>query len=282
MFWNLFLVEQSKLFRRRFFRLEVAILALLTVIVHAGLIVFLHRPEAAASGAVQFQGSIPDTPHQLLIMVTGLFTGGANLMGLLIISFVAAFVAQEYTWRTVHLWLSRGVSRRRYLLAKASTVLLALLILLITPLVVSIPFVFYTVPQAGGVLSMAPGDLQIVATTIARALFVLLPYAALALFLSVATRSPLAAGGTAMGISVIAEPLLNLAGALNTQVRAVLAFLPRNLAQIVMNASAPQLAQQGSAEGALLSPATATVTIGAWVVVFLALTFWQFRRQDIT
>lgn len=280
MFWNLIRAEHRKLFKRRLFWAEVGILALLTVVVNAGLITFMHMPESATSGNVQFQGTLPDTPAALLSMVTTMFAGGGNLLGLLIIPLVGALVAQEYTWRTVHLWLSRGVSRTHYLLAKLFTVLTALLVFIVTPLVLSIPFVFYTVPEAGGSVSMTPTEFQQLLMNALQGVYVLLPYVVLTLLLAVATQSTVAAIGTAIGVSVIGEPLLNMAGMFSAQMRAIVAYLPRNLAQVLMSANA-EMAQQAGMGAQRPSPTMAAGALAAWILVFLVGALWQFRRQDI-
>lgn len=157
----------------------------------------------------------------------------------------------------------------------------ALLIFIVIPLLVSIPFVFYTVPEAGGAVHMTPAEVQQVAMSALQGVYVLLPYAALTVCLAVITQSPLAAGGVAIGVSVVAEPLLNLAGMFSGQARAIVAYLPRNLAQTVMSASSFEAARQAGMGAQAVSPRLAAGAIAVWTLAFLALALSQFRRQNI-
>jgi ABC-type transport system involved in multi-copper enzyme maturation permease subunit len=262
MFWNVTLVEQSKLLRRRLLGIELAILALLI----------------GSMGGLIY-GVIPRLPGEeappLLwsAAVTTLLTVAGNPMfgGILAVVLVGAMTAQAYQWRTIHLWLSHGTPRRTLLGAKLLALLPALLLLPLVALLVAAPLTALLLPPVGGTLDIAAIGSGGLLWTIVAAGLGLLPYVALALLLAVLTRTPVAPIGVGIGF-IVAE---GIGSSLLTSMAIpildrLLAFLPAHLA--------------GGLHGAVpgLHPAAALAGVLAWSLLFLVPAFLIFERQDLT
>ena len=281
MFWNMLIIENQKLFKRAIIWVELAIIAIGMVAIN--LLFF---------AITRIQGDDPMVAalEETLIWPMGLtqsvgFAAGPSLGGILIVVLVGAMMAQEYTWRTLQLWLSRGVPRGLFLTTKFLAVLPATLLLVITPLLVggAVTAVFSQI-----ILGEIPfsavvwGDLF--ALTLATA-YTLLPYAGIAFFLAVATRSTMITVGGGLAYTLLLEgivvQLLTFAGGGWAEIgKYVPAGLAQGLLQIGTTANV-EVGGQMAPTIQYLEPAAAAVGITIYTIMLVALSIFIFRRQDL-
>src|SRR5690606_11908640 len=109
-FWNLFVNENTKNMKRQMLWIELGLLALLIVLIHSVLFAVLQMNLGgeAVSPAEQLEMQRSLTWPEGIISSLQLASGNV-IGGLLLIVLVGTVTAQEYNWRTMHLWLSRGV-----------------------------------------------------------------------------------------------------------------------------------------------------------------------------
>lgn len=288
MFWNLFANENTKNFRRSMFWVEVLILVILLVLVQGVLFAVAEfnvggeasDPQAKAelqTGLV-WPGALPGT--------LGLM-GGNALGGMLLIILVGAATAQEYNWRTMHLWVSRGVRRPLLLLAKFAGLLPPMLLLVSTALLAGAGISALFTLQLQGGLPFDQVDWAQAGLSILRSTYALLPYAGLSFLLAVATRSVVVAVGGGLAFSLLAESLLfQLLTLFGSGLSRLAGYLPSGLGQTLtsLNGAIVQTADltAGQAAAGTLSPAQAVVGIALWTLLFLGLSIAVFQRQDLS
>jgi ABC-type transport system involved in multi-copper enzyme maturation permease subunit len=195
MFWQVVTIEQTKLFKRAILWVELALLALGVIALHL-LLYFALR----VSGEAMADPAVAEQIKQTLVWPAGLenaanFAAGPNLGGLLLIVLVGAAVAQEYSWRTFQLWLSRGVPRPLLITGKFTALLLPIALFVLVPLVAGgVVTAFFSATILGAIPfgEVEWGSLLVGALKTA---YSLLPYAGLAFFLAVLSRSTIVAVG---------------------------------------------------------------------------------------
>ncbi len=280
-------VELRKLLKRMLLWVELGALALLVAFIHLVIWVVLSKgpsntlpPEALAELR---QGLY--WPEGLYSALS--FANGGELGGMFIAILVGAFVAQEYTWHTVHFWLSRGVARTQYVLAKSVAVLLALVLLVLTALVAGgVMTGVYTYIEKGPA-ALAHIALATLGLNVLRTTLTLLPYAAFTLLLAVISRSTTVAIGVSMAYSLLVENLVvEMLALVSTQAARLSRFLPTMLAKSVMHMVSPvgnvQVGLESQVGIPLLSPNIAAALLLLYAFVLWGLTLWFFLRQDVT
>jgi ABC-type transport system involved in multi-copper enzyme maturation permease subunit len=294
MFWNLLLVEQTKIFRRLVLWVEVTILALLVGLIYLMLFSVLQLP-MTPEAQTQFT---PEMLEQLKGMVTwplGLigalsFAAASGLGGLLTVVLVGALTAQEYSWRTLPLWLSQGISRPALLAAKFLALLLPILLLALASLAIAGPLTAYFTIVFRGQLDPSVVDLGQLALAILRTAYTLLPYAALTFLLAVATRSTVASIAAGVGYALVIELLLpSLFQLLGGWVAQIWQYLPGGLAAGLLQANAAAgrvtlsvgTSSSSTAAMARLDPWPAALGIALYTLVFVVAAVIVFRRQDL-
>lgn len=292
MFTSLLSVENTKLTRRAMLWIEVGLLALLTV----GMVLLMYAvysgPMQADPAAQQDQdiqamfAQYVTWPGALLQMLS--LAGSSGLGGLMLIVLVGAVAAQEYTWRTLHVLVSRGVPRTALLAAKFLVLLVPVALFVLVPLLAGAPLTaLFTVLIRGGI-DLAQIDFGQLALAGLRTMFTLLPYAALTFMLAVVTRSTVAAIGGGLAYALLLEGLvmqiLSLIGGVFGE---VWKYLPAGLSASVLTLN-HVTAESGitvngqSAAMQILDPNPAAVGIALYVLVFFGVALWAFRRQDLT
>jgi ABC-type transport system involved in multi-copper enzyme maturation permease subunit len=283
---NAFQMELTKIRRRTMTWVLVGVLALLLT----GIYVALY---AVLQSALPDPGASPDTIESLRAMLSwpqsfstllNLVSGNA-LGGLLLIVLAGAMTAQEFSWRTAHLWLSRGLPRSTFLLGKYAALVVVALLVVLTPLLVGTPLTAWFTHQLTGSLSLAGLNVAQLVLSILRTAYTHLPYIALTLLVAVLTRSTAAAIAVGLAYTLLVEniliQLLNLAGGVWADMAT---FAPGSLAQALMHANQHMLRVdlQGSAEIGLTSSGVAAAGITLYTVAFVGLALLAFRRQNLT
>lgn len=281
MFWNIISVENTKNFRRRLLWVEYAILAILVIAIYYFLFVSVQRVPDGVTITDEDLGKIP-----LLITWPGAlafslrFALGSNM---LLIIFVGAVTASEYSWRTYQLWLSRGVSRTTLLAAKFCSFTLPILgVVLVALLFGGLISAIFSV-QINGQVTTGQLELWQLGIDILRAGYALLPYVAMTFLIAIASRSAVVAIGavTAFGLlleNTLAQFIMLLPGRLGQLAKYLPASLAENL--LVFNWVDSSLLDEFRA--GVLTPTEAAVAIAIWTLFLFSLALWIFRRQDFT
>jgi len=271
MFWNIFLLEKDKLFNRAIFWIELTILTLIIVLVDVGLyLVSLGFSQQAASGLVKsFTWPVG--------LLTGVGIAGSHAIGgLLLVVLIGTVTAQEYSWRTVHMWLCHGVSRPTLLGAKLVAALLPTLIVLFSSLLVGGGVTAVLTYAIHGNLSLSATEVKQVANFLLITGYSLLPYVTLTFLLAVLTRSIGATIGICLAFIFLVEGivysvLLNIGGAIGQ----IGQYLPVGLTN--------SLLFQGSGPGPFtVSANIALLGIALYTLVFAGITFVVFQRQSFS
>jgi hypothetical protein len=173
---------------------------------------------------------------------------------------VGAALGQEYQWRTLPLWLSRGAARGPLLLARFLASLPALVLVAVVPLAVGLAFSFRDLDTA---LAASHLTLPTLVPVVLGMAFATLPYVALGLTLAVVRRTAVAPVGGVLLLALLIEPV---AGQL---VPKVADYLPSALAVHLLS---------GGGEGRL----AAALWLTLYTSVMVALAVAVFRRQDLT
>lgn len=272
MFTQVVLAEESKLLRRLLVWVELALLA--------GLVLFL----AWGLGAV----GTPDEQRQVLWPLAPLtmLELGMIFGPFFTVVLVGAAVAQDYCWRTVHLWLSHGVPRPTLLLGKLVALCLPLLLLMLVPLLVGAPVTALLTLQRTGAVDVGAMSFGGLTLGVVRGATTLLPYAAATLLLGVLTRNTIGplAGGIAL---VMGENLLGqVLTAAGPRGMTLLRLLPAGLATSIAHANAAAVGKPVdvglAAVELMLPPPLALVGILGYTLLFGGLALWFFQRQDLT
>ncbi len=263
MFLNVLRAQQAKTIRSGVFWVEASLLAAVTAL----LAVLTNTiSELSSDAPVTMAGQLGEMLEQ---------TGTSTMGHVLAIVLAGAIMAHEYNWRSLHLWLSRGVSRSTFLWAKFASLLLPIgLFFLITAAVAGPIAAVFTQAEHGTVGPLA-GEIAGLARTAFLGMYAVVPYAALALFLAVAGRSMLVAVGGGLGVTLLAEILLVQIGSMIGGWAAdMVAYLPNALAPAV-------LGMEIEGPYTPLEPSVAALLIAAYTMVFLVAATVLFRRQDL-
>lgn len=266
MFWNLAKAQQRKLLRQPLTWIEGGTLTLLVII-------FSALPHAVRGADPERDIALSLDLGNELLMATRT-AGSSSLGGLLLIIIVGASLAREYRWRSVHLWLSRGVSRRSFLCSKLLSFVGVMLLIPLLAAVAAIPGTAYFIHAQHGAVGLSAAGLLQALASIPVATYALLPYVALASLLAVWRRSPAAAIGGGLAFALVVEGLLvQLLASLGGVGLLAARYLPTSLGHSLM-----------SGEGGLVpavGPVAAAVVIFAYAGSLLFITNALFERQDL-
>jgi ABC-type transport system involved in multi-copper enzyme maturation permease subunit len=270
MFSNVFVSEQKVVLKRKLFWISIGALAALMVLIIVGAYV-TYQSNSADMELNETIGALlwPDAPVAIL--------GIAGQVGtLLVVILAGAMIAQAYSWRTLHLWLSHGTSRPVLLGAKFAALILPVVITVLVTLLVGGVVSGAITQQERGTLGLDQIDAAQLVLALFRTAYTLLPYAALAVLIAVVSRSAAGTIGAVVGYNLLIEGLMPIS---------VLKYLPGGLAtsvnglnQAIVNTAATN----AEAAAQLLAPAQAAAGLAVYTLAFLALAVWAFRRQDLT
>jgi ABC-type transport system involved in multi-copper enzyme maturation permease subunit len=286
MFGNLIQIEQTKLFKRIIFWVELAILCGLLLFIYGVLFAQHLTPDAPAEIASAIEAML--TWPGALISILSIVSGN-SLGGILVIVLAGVIVAQEYQWNTVALWLSRGAPRPLLLAARCAVLFLGAVLIVVVPLLFGGIITAVLTAVINGSLDLSVVNYGQLALGAIRALIAALPYFAFTIMMAVITRSVAGGIGTGIGFTFVLDGILaQILQALGAE--KVTAFFPGNLGASLMQLNAaianlPSSVQNGDAGQAssmLLDPTAALMVIGLYTVVFLGFAFYWFQRQDLS
>ena len=271
-------LEMAKLFGRPLFSVGLVVLAVVMALFY--LLFFLFRSNIPASGTRFLYW--PDS----LIYGLGYASGYASWTSYgtyLLIVLVGVGTAQEYSWRTLQLWLGHGIGRRTVLSAKFAVSLLPAVVIVVVCLVVvgAVSAVFSLADHGTVGVGKVHADALLVGAL--RTLYSMLPYAALTFFVAVVTRSTVLAVAGGIGfVAVLETALLQTLPHLGGTLDRVVQFLPGGLSSALNAQNAAIAGVAPITAGDQPSALVAAIGIGIYTVILCGLAVLVFERQDLT
>ncbi len=282
MFWKLVANENTKNFKRLMLWIEMALMAGIILSLHLLLLALLQlNMGGEAAGAEELKRSLT-WPNALLNALE--FAGGNVLGGLMLVIFAASVTAQEYSWRTFQLWLSRGVHRQGLLVAKFTSLIIAAVAIVLAALLAGMLISIVISLILDGGVALGEVDFTQLGLSLLRTAYTLLPYAALAFLLGITARSVVVAVGAGLAYSLLFEGLaIQLLALFGGNFARIGQLLPGGLAATLMslNQSALTFGTSVSAAEPLLTPLQAALGIALWTLLFVGMALWIFRKQDL-
>jgi ABC-type transport system involved in multi-copper enzyme maturation permease subunit len=280
MFLRLLSMEHIKVFRRYTLRIEIIILAALMVVTYTVNLMDNARAWSGPGTAFlsDFSKEAAIAPYIWPNALDTFMEGNLIFGPLLVIILVGAMTAQEYSWRTVNLWVGHGSPRLAFIAAKYLAFALPILCLVLTPLAAGGAVSGIATFLLEGVTGLTRLNFMHLASMSIGFTYSLLPYAAVTFFIAVLTRSNAATLGISLGYFLVLENLL--AGILPTfgsTYNEIATHLPGVLASSLGSGI---LGSQlfGSP---VTDNTTAAIGIGIYALVFFLLSALVFRRQDL-
>jgi ABC-type transport system involved in multi-copper enzyme maturation permease subunit len=280
MFWNMFRIEQTKLFKRKLLWVELALIVILVGASLIGIFIVMQTTNVPP----EVLGELRDVllwPQSLTSMM-GLVAGN-QFGGLVMIVLVGAVVAQEYTWKTMSLWLSNGVPRPVLLIAKFTAILVAALLVVLSAFMVSALLTLFSTIKINGALDLSQVDVLKVIQSIVHTICSMLPYISLTFLLAIRSRSSVVAIGGSVAFALVGEniivQLLNLLGGVAAKIAL---FFPKSLAQSLTSGGITVTVSTGMPAPSMLDPGVAFIGIAVQSIILFGLALWVFQRQDLT
>ena len=271
MFWNVLLLEKDKIFKRSLFWIELALLTLLIVIIDlARFFIFRSFPQQLA--AYMLKGST--WPDGLINAVQ--YADAHAVGGFLLIILIGTTTAQEYSWRTMHMWLCYGIPRPALMGAKFVIMLLPILLILLTSLIVSGGITGCISLILDGSLHTNQLDIKELLLTFLETAYVLLPYVALTYMIAVTSRSVVITISVSLAFVFLVESNVYIALTLiGGNLGRAAQYLPIGLAKALSS-------QNGGLNPSLTPPTiVAIVGIAIYTLLFGGITLWAFQRQSL-
>jgi ABC-type transport system involved in multi-copper enzyme maturation permease subunit len=267
------------MFKRRLF--WVGLIILVTLIALSNFLYYAYR--ANLSPANQQDLTWPAGLIASLDFASGPFSFSS--WGLIILMIIVGVVtAQEYSWRTMCLWLSRGVSRPLLL---STNFVIALIPVLLTVLACLLAggalTALFSLPLHGAVYADRVDYGELALGTL-RTAYIILPYVALSFMLAVVTRSTAAAVTGSLVFLLVIETVLNVAlPILGKPFAQIAQYLPANLATVIGNQNAA-IAKLPIPPGSALAPSQGVAAIGlaCYTLLFCGIALWAFQRQNLS
>ena len=226
-------------------------------------------------------GSMPPVswPHGLVTGVVELLSPGF-VGGIAAIVLASSLWSSEMRWRTLHLWLGRGVSRAQMLVAKAVILVLPLLLVGVAGTAAAGGTSAALTLVAEGRISLQQVDGPQLVLGILRSTLALMPVAALTLLVGVVVPSGAGSLGAVLGYLLLGEQLLGAVLGL-VGVGEVARYLPIAVAS-GLAAHGRSMVHDAAGPLLMMDAATALVACMAWTAILLGVAIWSLRRQDLT
>ena len=277
MMTNVLVAEYRKTFGRKVIWMLAGAVAAFTALYFV--LAYMTARQAQITG--MDVGSIPPVtwPHGWVTGVVELLSPGF-LGGIATIVLVSSLWSAETRWRTLHLWLGRGVSRTQMLVAKAMILVLPLLLVSVAGTVAAGgTSAALTLLAEGGISLQQVDGVQIV-LGILRATLALMPVGALTLLVGVVVRSGAGSLGAALGYLLLGEQLIG--GVLGlVGIGAASRYLPVATAN-GLAAYGRLMVRDAAVTPPMMDAATALVGCVAWTAILLGVALWSLHRQDLT
>ena len=284
MFWHLLSTENTKIFRRRLLWVVLALIAILVLVIeivlHAAIENGLSGTAMPAEDRLNALQMIT-WPGALVNVLT--LIGGNALGGLFFVILVSAVTSQEYNWRTLHLWLSRGVPRPMLRFAKFAALITPALLIVLTALVAGGVITAFFSFNINNSLYLDQVNFSQLVFSVLRTAYTLLPYGAVTYFLAVISRSTVVAisGGLAY-VLLLEDILIQVLGLLGEPLQRMIQYMPSTLANSLLALNQAAIGAGDSSTAGFGIPLIATLGIAAWILLFLGLSLWIFQRQNLS
>ncbi len=295
MFYHVFTAERMKIFKRALVWVSLGLLLALLVFDLGFSYSFSKSPIEQEEGELriprefQEQARI-DAARQSTWpwSLVGVFGQVYQIGWLVAFVVVGSVVAQEYTWRSIHLWVSQGISRRLLVAGKFAALILVLLLVVIVPLLVNGVLSAFFTDQMHGSIDFSTVNYANIALAILTSICSLLPYATFAYFLAVLSKSTFVpiGGGVAFFFleNVLASKQLPLTQylpcSLVNALSSIYASIPKVSLEPIFNADSSIMTNATSLE--LISPEWAALGLVLWTLSLLGATLFMFQQQDLT
>lgn len=277
MFWNLVAIELEKIVKRPLFLFLLGLfVGLLIFIFLGGLFAFELTGDPRTK--LFFRETLAGTAGGELALGLAMSLGGLSLLIL-----TAAIATSEYQWRTLHLYLSHGVSRTKLLQAKFVALTAIALSFVLVSLVLGLAFGLpLTIPMEGEIKIAEFGSLFLRST---RVFLAILPCIAIAFPIAILTRSIAITNTVTLLYIFIIEPVLSTAGRISGEPLSRLTlYLPFQLAQFLVRRSPDNIPEDSMEEfmQIFVDPNLAAFGLTIWLCILAIATWLLFRRQDLT
>jgi ABC-type transport system involved in multi-copper enzyme maturation permease subunit len=284
MFWHLLSTENTKIVRRRMLWVVLALIAIVVLVIEMVLFGAIENGLSGTAMPAEDRLNALQTitwPGALVNVLT--MIGGNAFGGLFFVILVGAVTSQEYSWRTLHLWLSRGVPRPTLRLANFAALITPALLIVLTALVAGGVITAIISLNINNTLHLDQMNFSQLFLSVLRTAYTLLPYGALTYFLAVISRSTVVAvsGGLAY-VLLLENILIQMLGLLGEPLRRLIQYLPSTLANCLLALNQAAIGVEGASTAGLGTPLIATMGIAAWSFLFLGLSLWIFQRQDLS
>lgn len=280
MLWRALQLEKDKVFGRPILWIELAILMGIIVFIDVGQYVITQLLPADNGGGSVLASSL-SWPAGLV--QSPQFAAPHALGGILLTIIVAVITAREYSWRTFHLWLSRGVPRLVLIEAKCIINVLLVVTMVVTSMLVSGILTAILTILLHGSLAIDAEHAKALVLNFLITDYALLPYVALAFVLTIISRSSILAIGVGLAFLLLVESILYttfmVAGGIYRQIAQ---YLPMGLETSLHVAAAGNPAPDASLQISYLPPAIASGAIALYVVILAGIAIWRFVRQNFT
>jgi ABC-type transport system involved in multi-copper enzyme maturation permease subunit len=276
--------ELFKLRKRALTGILLIIMAAVLIVMHLILFAVSRTIPADVSGGPGLR-SVLGLPAALPFALSILAALGSVLSVIL----MASSMGSEYTWRTMRTFLTVSESRASLLTAKLASVLILVIAGLVIGIVIGI--IMSLITSMIGRYTIDPSFvnfdyLRIQFFRFWRTVYIILPYVSIAFLLSILGRSTVPGIAAGIGLPFL-EPfavgLMTLAGG---WVAEIPKFLPAaNVATLQTMDAIPGGFSGGlgfNMGGDAVGPLHATLVLGAYSAVCIAVSFWLFRKRDVT
>lgn len=278
MFWNILRMESNKVFRRRLLWIGLVIVLAITV----SLFLVFFNVDHSASGARYWVW--PGGLTSALAFANG-YSPGYGYAAYLLAVVAGMVTAQEYSWRTMQLWLSHGVPRPLLLLAKFALALAAVLLVVLAFMLVGALVSIILTYQAHGGSNINALDVGALLLSYLRTCYGLLPYVSLTFLLVIVSRSAaVAISGVVLFILAIEPLLTEILPRLGNGYAQAAQLLPSGLAQAMnqQNYTAAHLIMPTFVSAGQANPVVAAICIAVYTLVLCGIALWVFQRQNLT
>jgi ABC-type transport system involved in multi-copper enzyme maturation permease subunit len=295
MIFHAFTAETMKIFKRALIWISVGLLTALLILDLASSYHFSRSAITQTEGEMRVPLEIQEQAREDAAIqstwpwsLVGTFGKIYQIGWLVVFVVVGTVVAQEYSWRSLHLWASQGVSRAILLMAKFAALIVVLMLVVIIPLIVNGGLSAFFTHEINGSLDFGSVDYPYLALSLGVGILSLLPYAACAHLLAVAGKSTFVpiGGGVAFFFleNVLASKQLPLTQYLPcnlvNSLSVVYASIPKVSLEPMLNPDSSVTSSAPPFE--LMPPGWAIFGLILWTLFLIGMALFIFRRQDLT